>query len=329
MAVFYKWIKGCAEGASLSDKQWSYVEWGSNNTTIEDDGENVINVFDTITTTIMPRLKASVGRKNTLYTATDDGVISLTDGVADLGYFLTNNMPTPYIIKPWGFNKISFYQQNATTDDESKLCGAIYGDYQLGYANLNKVPSVYVEGNLSISQTLDVQDQVVINGYGSSKLSDNPWLSVQGYSEFTGNIKILSGGLTLSRDDIIVEKGCVKVAEDCVEAVYFNATSDKRSKENIQLATYSALELINKLPIYTFNYKNQKETVTGILAQDLLETQPKELDLVSNINATGEDNDYMSIKNDKLMFVLMKAIQEQQEQIEALKLEIENIKKII
>ena len=35
----------------------------------------------------------------------------------------------------------------------------------------------------------------------------------------------------------------------------------------------------------------------------------------------------MSIKNDKLMFVLMKAIQEQQEQIEQLKSEIANIKK--
>ena len=54
---------------------------------------------------------------------------------------------------------------------------------------------------------------------------------------------------------------------------------------------------------------------------------PEELDLVTNINATGENNDYMSIKNDKLMFVLMKAIQEQQKQIEQLKSEIANIKK--
>ena len=78
---------------------------------------------------------------------------------------------------------------------------------------------------------------------------------------------------------------------------------------------------------YLVNYKNSNETVTVILAQDLLEAQPKELDLVTNINATGENNDYMSIKNDKLMFVLMKAIQEQQEQIEQLKSEIDNIKK--
>jgi hypothetical protein len=66
--------------------------------------------------------------------------------------------------------------------------------------------------------------------------------------------------------------------------------------------------------------------MTGIMAQDLLQHQPKELDLVSNTNATGENGDYMSIKNDKLMFVLMKAIQEQQQQINNLKAEIERLK---
>jgi hypothetical protein len=79
--------------------------------------------------------------------------------------------------------------------------------------------------------------------------------------------------------------------------------------------------------VYIYNYKNNTERVTGILAQDLLNAQPKELDLVSNTNASGENNDYMSIKNDKLMFVLLKAIQEQQEQIEELKNKIDLLTK--
>jgi DNA-dependent RNA polymerase auxiliary subunit epsilon len=111
-----------------------------------------------------------------------------------------------------------------------------------------------------------------------------------------------------------------------VDSLYFNATSDKRAKENIQPATYNAIELIKELPVYTYNYKNKTETVTGILAQDLLEVQPEGLDLVSNINATGENGDYMSIKNDKLVFILMKAIQEQQEQIEKLQEELNKLK---
>lgn len=122
-----------------------------------------------------------------------------------------------------------------------------------------------------------------------------------------------------------ISKGNV-TAKGHIDSLFFNATSDKRAKENIQPATYNAIELIKKLPVYTYNYKNKTETVTGILAQDLLEAQPAELELVSNINATGENGDYMSIKNDKLMFVLMKAIQEQQEQIEKLQEELNKLK---
>lgn len=116
------------------------------------------------------------------------------------------------------------------------------------------------------------------------------------------------------------------VSDKC-EASYFNATSDKRAKENITPATFSGLNLINKLPVYTFNYKDKTDVVPGILAQDLLEAQPEELNLVDNIAATGENGDYMSIKADKLIFVLMQAIKEQQAQIDELKAELKKLTK--
>ena len=128
------------------------------------------------------------------------------------------------------------------------------------------------------------------------------------------------------QSDSSIDAGSYIHSDSYCEAVYFNATSDIRAKENIKPATYNALELINKLQIYTYNYINKPESVTGIIAQELLEAQPKELDLVSNINASGENGDYMSIKNDKLMFVLMKAIQEQQKEIEELRKLVENDK---
>ena len=59
------------------------------------------------------------------------------------------------------------------------------------------------------------------------------------------------------------------------------------------------------------------------MAQDLLKLQSDDLDLVVNKNATGKDNDYMSIKEDKLIYILMKAIQEQQSEIEVLKSKID------
>ena len=144
-------------------------------------------------------------------------------------------------------------------------------------------------------------------------------------TSISSELNVQSGALKIPTEGSITTNRNLEVGGYC-QAIYFNATSDKRAKENIKQATYSALDLINKLPVYTYNYKNNVEQVTGILAQDLLKAQPQELDLVSNIDATGENGDYMSIKNDKLMFVLMKAIQEQQKQIETLKAEIEKLK---
>ena len=108
------------------------------------------------------------------------------------------------------------------------------------------------------------------------------------------------------------------VFDEYCRALYFSATSDKRAKENIEPCTLSALDFINKITVFSFNYKNHKENTIGIMAQDVLDTDFKDL-LVDNINATGVNGDYMSIKEDKLIFVLLKAIQEQQKEIEDLK----------
>ena len=85
--------------------------------------------------------------------------------------------------------------------------------------------------------------------------------------------------------------------------------------------------MIKNLPVYTFNYKENNEPSIGIMAQDLLKFQSEDLDLVVNKDATGKDNDYMSIKEDKLIYILMKAIQEQQSEIEALKSKIDLLSK--
>ena len=105
-----------------------------------------------------------------------------------------------------------------------------------------------------------------------------------------------------------------------VEALYFNATSDKRAKENLCAYTDSALDIINRVQVYTFNYHHHDKRTVGLLAQDLLGYNFNGVCLVDNIDATGIDNDYMTINESKLVYVLWKAIQEQQiliEQLEA------------
>ena len=296
MSVFYKRVKGCAAGASLTSGLWTYLTWGTTYRDSDSIGEEVLH---------MPTLSVAKGKED------DD------NKRVNLGYLLTNEMPTPYIRNQWNFSSILFQDSEDSTSAGTIESGT--GFFYRPDAKPVNLPcaakAIALSGNLSISGILDIQESIHINRLGPTTDVN---LEVYGKSSFNGNVYIDTGHL-------IVSKGYGRFEQYC-QAEYFNAVSDMRAKEEICKATYSALELINKLPIYNFKYKNKEEKVTGILAQDLLEAQPEGLDLVSNINATGENGDYMSIKNDKLMFVLMKAIQEQQEQIEALKAEIEKLK---
>lgn len=109
-------------------------------------------------------------------------------------------------------------------------------------------------------------------------------------------------------------------------AQYFSATSDRRAKENITPVCLSALDFINSITVYNFNYKNNSNPTVGIMAQDVLNTGWEDI-LVENKNATGLNNDFMAIKEDKLIFVLMKGLQEQQEQIIQLQAELDSLKR--
>ena len=109
--------------------------------------------------------------------------------------------------------------------------------------------------------------------------------------------------------------GSLYIQNSC-NALYFNATSDVRAKTNLQHASFKALSIVKSLPIYTFNYKETGSPAIGLIAQDAAKISfGSDFSLVNNETASGENGDYMTIKESKLIYVLWKAIQEQQEQI--------------
>lgn len=111
------------------------------------------------------------------------------------------------------------------------------------------------------------------------------------------------------------EDGSLYIQKSC-NALYFNATSDIRAKTNLQHASFKALNIVKSLPIYTFNYKETGSPSIGLIAQDAAKISfGSDFSLVNNETASGENGDYMTIKESKLIYVLWKAIQEQQEQI--------------
>ena len=135
--------------------------------------------------------------------------------------------------------------------------------------------------------------------------------------EFKNKVKITSS--------IEVESSAPIKSTASITAPYFVATSDVRAKDNVELWNYTALNLVNATPVYSFNYKSDHDRVVSILAQDLLENQPENLDLVNDKDADGI-NKFMSIKSDKLTFVLWKAVQELSDKVDKLEKELEEIK---
>lgn len=120
-----------------------------------------------------------------------------------------------------------------------------------------------------------------------------------------------------SSDEIVFNKA-LAVNQYC-KAHYFNATSDKRAKENMRKADFSATSIVTQTDIYSFTYKDSQSPSIGVIAQDVANIKIDDFSLVENKDATGVDGDFMSVKESKLIYILWKAIQEQQEEINTLK----------
>lgn len=125
----------------------------------------------------------------------------------------------------------------------------------------------------------------------------------------TGYVTIGNGGNATKEDySLYIQNSC--------NALYFNATSDIRAKTKVQHASFKALNIVKSLPVYTFNYKETGSPSIGLIAQDAAKISfGSDFSLVNNETASGENGDYMTIKESKLIYILWKAIQEQQEQI--------------
>ena len=94
-------------------------------------------------------------------------------------------------------------------------------------------------------------------------------------------------------------------------------SSDKKLKKHITF-TKKSIDDIMSIKVKDFRWKEQPKNTpknTGFIAQDLLETHPE---MVRNIDGT------LNIEYDKIIPLLVKAIQDQQHQINNLKEQLKN-----
>lgn len=111
-----------------------------------------------------------------------------------------------------------------------------------------------------------------------------------------------------------------------VEAPYFNATSDRRAKEDPLPFNGKALDIINQIQTFTYRYKDTKQVSYGVMAQDLLDIKINDFSFVENAEATGENGDYMSVRESKLVYLLLEGIKELQIEVNNLRKEVEELK---
>ena len=95
----------------------------------------------------------------------------------------------------------------------------------------------------------------------------------------------------------------------------YGTYSDRRLKENIRPFT-SARELIKGIDVYQFNYIGKDDDLIGVIAQEVEETLPQ---LVYELIDTDSDELRKAVRYDHLSAVLLKAVKEQDEEIQELK----------
>lgn len=341
MAIFYKHIKGC--GASSTGQTgsttdlWTWIKWAdatdvTDNTTIKTATKDILpsikinttNTFDTDPSIDAGKIitsKAS-GQSIEQYFTLSAGVkigfgshfLQSTTKKGTTGYTLETNADL------WISNTSLILAQNEEKNGSFNSYDQPFG--QVFFAK--------TEGGVLDDQKTNVL-KVISNTSSAKQGEKKGQILYQAWRHtFDGHVwaqkSLYVGGGTDKIENSSLEEGVIKVTQKC-EALYFNATSDSRAKTNITPAKFSALSVVNNLPIYTFNYLSNPEKLTvGLIAQEAAQHNLDGFNMVDNLNATGLNNDMMQMKESKLVYVLWKAVQELSAEVEDLKTQLASLK---
>lgn len=123
---------------------------------------------------------------------------------------------------------------------------------------------------------------------------------------------------TLTASSSLTSNGTITCSGRCT-ANNFYATSDLRLKENVSEInlTNIANNLINNLPIYSYNFIADKDKVKniGIIAQELKELLPEDL---QEAFIYEDESGYLKINESKLIYICAAALKEQKQKINLL-----------
>lgn len=186
----------------------------------------------------------------------------------------------------------------------------------------NKITKHLFIGNFGSTDQNEALQTASENGYyfdGSGNLihkNTNP----DNYKNDTFSIKDNDGNNTFS---VNYESGNINtpggtIDAKSVHASTFYAGSDRRIKENIKDTEIAGLDIINNISVKEYNLiaDEEKKNTIGCIAQELREVLP---DNLQSIVKGVEEKETLAIDNDKLIYILIKAVQELSKEIEELK----------
>ena len=202
----------------------------------------------------------------------------------------TNTIPAIYnlpITSNTILGGIKLWSENKDVDKIDSMTGLPSGNYHEIKADTMGRPYVYLESGTDTRNTAGNTNNTSSKGYLVFTTDANSTTSAQTYKRTT---------LYIGSDNYLVAKG-------------FNATSDKRLKENIE--DFNTVQSILNLPIKRFDYIDGPKNQIGCLAQDLQELYPE---LV-----TEDEDGYLSIKESKLVYLLMDEVKKLKKEVEELK----------
>lgn len=177
-------------------------------------------------------------------------------------------------------------------DHESRRIGTLYGTW------------------------LNLSGDMLVSNIGNIKVNNAGLKS-------SNTIQVIGSTIRLLDSSLVVASGMITIGDQLrfntssgnietngtVEAASFNATSDRRLKENI--IDYKPEKSILDLPIKKFDFIDGPKNQIGCIAQDLKEICPE----IVNENEKG----YLSIQESKLVYLLLDEVKKLRNEVEELK----------
>lgn len=325
MAIFYRWAKGYNDVSDQPTGAYSFLQWP---TKIDFDANNTNDTFIS-EEDISP--KFYLNKDNTNTSDTIDPYVGrvLLDRPTSVGKLYCQNIHLPWLFKNnagIGCNKIQYIVtgdngDNSITESNTKGATISLSPSGIDISALNSVSGTDspTEKLASIANTViafnkqvDIAGKVNIAGKDESNVGLNVTNDIVGHAALKGD------SLNITNDAYItgtITGGIVKSNGLC-EANYFNATSDLRAKTNIETADFSE-EFIDDIlaAIVTYEFKNKSSTdprFIGLIAQEVIaicvEHDVDPHMFVSNMDATGVNNDYMYLNINNLMFLFAQCL---------------------